>query len=571
MTRWCGVVFPNIHEFNIESCSNLSSSTILKLTERAQQVKLVSLKNFQLKKEAFPLLQKCTHAALCDSDIYSLSQVKGCFDKANLNSLKVLILQNSHFRDFQSLLEILVNIPKNLLFLGFGGCKYSFEVIREIRNGVDISANPAWTSTLSLLPENVLIEACSRFLQIESGEILRPLQNLDQDLENESDKVKKRRQELVIDGTFLSAAEKDFIEFIIVNSQEFVSVEWIDTTQDRLELLDDTFISCEIQKNIEESKGGSSDSPTKVHGNSQNMFLQALLTSTNARSNARQCSALHVACMQNDFDRVKWLLGKGINYLKKDAKGFTAFHRACDLGHAECVKAHIDFLISETQTTCRTCTDADATTIVPFNNKFVPFEVTTRICNLIFARNHTLETPLYNAALKGHVAVVAALCSTFPSRWRCENSAIESCSLVDVDLYLVQQQKAFGAFRCSPREGDSGRAKTGLGPGVMIEADKFYTSSLDCLSQDDKNFSPLHASILNKSAECTELLLRAGCSANHPDSYLQTPLHLAHRYTRADLVQMLADYGASYELKNERGLRPGEAPREKQQYARRRK
>ena len=86
----------------------------------------------------------------------------------------------------------------------------------------------------------------------------------------------------------------------------------------------------------------------------------------------------------------------------------------------------------------------------------------------------------------------------------------------------------------------------------------FCSSPLDLLTQDDKGFSALHAAVLNRSEACVSALLLAGCSANHPDVYQQTPLHLAHRARNEEIIRLLLEYGASKTLKNITGHFPGE-------------
>jgi ankyrin repeat protein len=65
---------------------------------------------------------------------------------------------------------------------------------------------------------------------------------------------------------------------------------------------------------------------------------------------------------------------------------------------------------------------------------------------------------------------------------------------------------------------------------------------------------------------CCELLLKEfQCSPNYPNIYRQTPLHLAFRNERKDIIDLLVSYGGKLNLKDDDGNIPSKVKKSKSQ------
>lgn len=72
----------------------------------------------------------------------------------------------------------------------------------------------------------------------------------------------------------------------------------------------------------------------------------------------------------------------------------------------------------------------------------------------------------------------------------------------------------------------------------------------------DAKATPLHYSVLNKSYDCAQYLLRHGCKKNMQDQVGNTPLHLAVLKKDLRMCQLLCDYNVEVNLKNADNLTP---------------
>eukprot|EP00741_Cyanophora_paradoxa_P012697 tig00020616_g12267.t1 len=178
-----------------------------------------------------------------------------------------------------------------------------------------------------------------------------------------------------------------------------------------------------------------------------------------AAANGHKHALLHLAAERGDGECVRWLLRAGANALAKDDAGCTPLFVAAEVGHAG---------------------------VVDVLARHAPASIESR--------NHNLETPLYIAALKGHLAAVRTL----------------------------------------------------LGRGAAVDG------------SDWNGWSCLQAACINRNhhAEVVRELIDGGADVAAPNRYGTTALHIAARGGFGEAVRLLVDAGAPVDARDESGHAP---------------
>jgi hypothetical protein len=101
-------------------CSNnsLEDRMLHSLSSNKTDLTLIVTKCFRMK-DVCGALKSCRNAALCDVNFQSHHNFPS-FNNHQLDNLRILILTNCSF-ETDTLIELLISVPKTLIFLGFGG------------------------------------------------------------------------------------------------------------------------------------------------------------------------------------------------------------------------------------------------------------------------------------------------------------------------------------------------------------------------------------------------------------------------------------------------------------------
>ena len=101
-------------------CSNnsLEDRMLHSLSSNKTDLTLIVTKCFRMK-DVCGALKSCRNAALCDVNFQGHHNFPS-FNNHQLDNLRILILTNCSF-ETDTLIELLISVPKTLIFLGFGG------------------------------------------------------------------------------------------------------------------------------------------------------------------------------------------------------------------------------------------------------------------------------------------------------------------------------------------------------------------------------------------------------------------------------------------------------------------
>lgn len=312
---------------------------------------------------------------------------------------------------------------------------------------------------------------CTEFLSFGGSIFKSSTDSIVEDYQSISIPCTKHRQ-IVIECTFLNSKDISFMSKIFKNSII------IDLVHDSISCLENIF-------------------------HSKRLLSSALLPSVFSCHNALNMTPLHLACMDGDFTRTKWLLFRGARLDLKDHKGHTPLHRACKYPPAKHLlssppatntkeySGDMDININNINKKENTLISEDQQKRQNRNNCAILLIANGADVTL---KNHSFETPAYVAAGCGNSFVLKSL---------------------------------------------------------LMRAKELHATKETFL--DDKKFTLLHAAVMSNSMECCQVLADEGFSPNTPNAYGTTPTHLAYRYGNEEIKSFLQQHGGDISVRDAYG------------------